>query len=632
MPGGRPRICLVSASGENIFFGEILEAFGDALREHGFSIERSVDCFPPASDDLVCLFIPHEFLALVEPLAHPTPQQMNRTVAISTEQPGTGWFEVAFEAAARAGAVIDINPLAAAEMNRRGVPTEHAQLGYIPSWDVWGGDEDRPRPIDMAFLGRYTEARAKTITRCVSALERRRAAVYMTETIRPHVAGSAYFLAGERRSQLLADSKVLLNIHQQKLAYLEWHRILSAVLNGCVVLTEHSLMTDPFVPGKHFISARPTDLPLVLEGLLANPGRLREIREAAYDLVRTEMPMSAAVEVLMDAIERAGANRIGSGRLGLGPPVPMPKELPEPKPGWESYADQVGDELPTRQALMDLVMRTRSLERRVEEAVDGAPRIDRATVENLGPGIENPRISVLLTVYNHAELVGDAIRSVAHGDLREVEVVAVDDASVDGSAAAVRAACAEVPWLTVKLVRRSLNSGLPAVARNVALEHARADLLFVLDADNTVLPQGLSKLSAALESDPGAAFAYGIIEKFDGTGPVGLESWLDWDPERLRFGNYIDAMAMIRREAMEAVGAYPTDQSLAGWEDYALWLAMAESGRRPARIPDFVGRYRVSQHSMLSTTGIDHSRAWTTLLRRYPVTMRTGDKALEPQL
>jgi len=556
---------------------------------------------------------------------------MRRTVAISTEQPGTSWFEVAAEAAARAGAVVDINRLAAEEMNRRGIATEHVQLGYIPGWDVWGGSEERGREIDMTFLGRYTEERAEIVARCVGPLEDGRAAVFMTETIRPHVAGSAYYLSGTRRSELLANAKTLINIHQQELPYLEWHRILSAVLNGCVVVTEHSLMTEPFEPGRDFVSARREDLPYVLEGLLQYPDRLQAMRQSAYNLVREQMPMAAAVAVMLRAIERAAANSADPGPFGSPPPVPMPKPLPEPKPGWESYAEAIGPELTTRQAMKDVLVRLRNLERRVDRALDGAGSSERVTVETLGPEIERPRVSVLLTVYNHAELVGAAIRSIALGELRDVELVAVDDGSLDESAEAVRQACAEAPWLSAKLVRRSANSGLPAVSRNLAFEHARGELLFVLDADNIALPHGPEKLLAALDEDPEAGFAYGIIEKFDSRGSIGLVSWLDWEAERLRYGNYIDAMALIRRSALEAVGGYPTQVVLAGWEDFALWLAMAEHGIRGVRLPDFVGRYRVSQTSMLSVMNIDQSSAWTALLRNYPKTLHPGSEKAPAQ-
>ena len=622
MPGDQTRICLVSASQENVFFGEILEAFGDALREHGFTVERSIDCFPAPADDLVYLFIPHEYMALTDQLAHPSLTQLSRSVAISTEQPGTSWFDTAFEFAQFAGAVVDINPLAAEEMRRRGVQAEHAQLGYIPSWDVWGGDRAKERPIDLAFLGRFTEERGRMIARCRPALERRRAALFLTETVKPHMKDAAYYLSGTRRSELLADSKLLINIHQQTLPYLEWHRILSAVLNGCVVLTEHSLMTDPFQPGEHFLSGRLSDLPLLIEGALAEPERLERIRHDAYELVKSEMPMSAAVEVMIGAIERAAANPVRLGAAGPAPVVPIPVRLPAPKPGWETYVEQVGAELPVRRGLMDLVTRTRSLERRVGELMAETTEEPTVEVTEFGPGIESPRVSVLLTVYNHAGLVAEGIRSVAFAEWDDIELIAVDDASTDESAAVIEATLAELPWLSGKLVRRSVNSGLPASSRNLAFEHARGELLFILDADNLILPLGIPKLVAALDEDPEKAFAYGIIEKFNVTGSIGIESFLDWDPERLRYGNYVDAMALIRRAALEAVGGYSEAPALGGWEDYALWAAMAEKGLDGIRIPDFIGRYRVSQYSMLSVIGIDHSTAWTTLLRNYPRTMR----------
>lgn len=613
-----PRICMVRASGQNVFFTEIMEAFGAALRERGVVVEESVDRFPPLADDLVQLFVAHEFHALVQEAAHPNEAQLRRSIALAAEQPGTSWFETVAEVAARAGAVIDINALGARELSRRGIATEHAPLGYVPAWDVWRRDADSPRPVDMAFLGRHTERRALALARCAPALASRRAAIYLTETVRPHVAGSAYFLAGERRAQLLAASKTVLNVHQQELGYMEWHRVLSAALNGCVVVSEHALAIEPFEPGVHFVSAGYDDLPHVLEALLGDPDRQQQIRNAAYDLIRDEMPMTHAVDALLNAAERAAS--APASAPGAPPPPPMPLPLPPPErvPEWEAQAAWLGDELPVRRALKHLIVRTRELEQRVAKlSANGAAE---ETVELLGPaGGGTPRVSVLLTVHDYADLVGEALRSVALGDFGDVEVVAVDDGSTDGSSDAIRAASAELPWLRVRLVRRSLNSGQPGRARNTALAHARGELLFVLDADNTVFPQGLSRLTAALDDAPEAAFAYGILQTFDALGPVGLASWLDWSPERLRYGNYVDAMAMVRRSALEAVGGYATDAALGGWEDFAVWIALADAGFDGVRVPEIVGRYRVSPHSSIALTDVDHSAAWATLLRRYPV-------------
>jgi hypothetical protein len=606
------RVCLVSASGQNVFFAEILEAFGAALRQQGVTVEESVDCFPPPEDDLVYLYVPHEYHPLVHELAHPTPAQLRRTVALSTEQPGTSWFDVASELAARAGGAVDINALGARELGRRGIAAEHAPIGYVPAWDLWQGGEAE-RSVDLAFMGGHTERRAKAIARCAPALRDRRCAIHLVE-VRPHVAGSSYFLSHDRKWRLLADTKVMLNVHRSELAYMEWHRVVGAVLNGCVVLSEHSLGTEPFVAGEHFVSASHDALPGVLEGLIDDPDRLEKIRRAAYELVKDEMPMERAAEALLRAVERAAHGPVGPGAGGG---VPMPRPLPAPAPDWEAYPASAGDLLPLRMALKHLVVHTHRLERRIDSLVEGPSPEPGDVVEQLGPERDDPRVSVLLTVHNYADYVGDALRSVALSDLRDVEVIAVDDASTDESVDAIRAACADLQWLSVRLVRRGRNGGLPA-ARNLALEHARGDLLFVLDADNMVLPQGLRRLADALDGHPEAAFAYGIIEAVGVNGPVGLMNWLDWDPQRLRQGNYIDAMSMIRRSALDGIGGYPTDSALHGWEDFAVWVAFADAGLAGHRVPDFVARYRANPHSMIALTNTDSMAAWATLLRRYP--------------
>jgi hypothetical protein len=618
----QPRICFVSASGQNVFFAEILEAFGAALREHGFVVEESTDCFPTLADDLVYLYVPHEYHPLVEDLAHPTRAQLSRAVAVCTEQPGTQWFEIDCGIAAQAGGVVDINVLGIEELTRRGVVAEHVPLGYVPAWDAWQGREDGERSTDLTFLGAHTERRAHVLARCAPVVAGRRSAIHLTETAQPHTAANRSFLAHERKWSMLADAKVILNVHRSELPYMEWHRVIGALLNGCVVLTEHSLGTEPLIPGEHFVSSNYDTLPAVLEGLLGDPERIRKIRQAAYSLICERMPLSDTVESLGKAIDRAARNPVAGAQGRAPPPVPLPAPPTPRVPGWQAYAEFAGESLPVRTALKHLVVRTRVLEHQIEElAASDRPAED--VIEHLGPPRSDPDVSVLLTVHNYADYVGEALRSVAFSDLRSIEVIALDDASTDNSVEAVRTACAELPWLSVKLVRLQRNRGLPA-ARNLALEHAKADLLFVLDADNSVLPQGLDRLASALEERPDAAFAYGILVSVDLNGPSGLMSWLDWDPARLRHGNFIDAMAMVRRSALEAVGGYSTDPLLYGWEDFDLWAAMASRGLQGVRVPDFVARYRQSPHSMIALTNVDALASWGMLLRRHPTLSQAG--------
>jgi hypothetical protein len=605
---------VVSASDQNVFFAEILAAFAAALRARGLVVEESVDEFPPPSEDLVYLFVPHEFQPLVHRLAHPTPIQLGRSIAICTEQPGTAWFDTSADIAALAGATVDINVLGVEALAKRGIAVRHAPLGYVPAWDAWHGKESE-REIDFAFLGAHTARRAGVLARCANTLDRRRSAIHLVETARPHTADSPTFLSGQRKWELLARSRVLLNVHQADRPYMEWHRIIGAAINGCVVLSEHSLAAEPFVPGEHFVSTDVDHAPSVLASLLDDPERLERIRRNAYDLLRERMPIDAAVDTLLWGVERAAARPAGGPAPATGP---MPLPLPPREPAWETEAQEMGGQRPMRAALMHLVSQARRLERQVQSLRRGSDEEPEVVVEHFGPHLEEPRVSVLLTVYNYADYVWQALHSVAISDIDRIEVIVVDDASSDDSVEAIRRACGTLSWLPVKLVRRRRNAGLSA-ARNLAAEHAGAELLFILDADNAVFPGALRKLAETLEANPEAAFAYGLIETFDINGPAGVISWIDWDPTRLRYGNYIDAMAMIRRSALERVGGYSTESAFSmGWEDFALWVAMAHNRMEAIRVPEFVGRYRVNPHSMLSLTDIDHSAVWSALLRKYP--------------
>jgi hypothetical protein len=104
-------------------------------------------------------------------------------------------------------------------------------------------------------------------------------------------------------------------------------------------------------------------------------------------------------------------------------------------------------------------------------------------------------------------------------------------------------------------------------------------------------------------------------------------SYLSWDARRLRYGNFIDAMAMIRRAELLEVGGYVTDRRLHGWEDFALWCTFAERGWRGVRVPEILARYRAAFHSMISVTNIDTTDAWNVLLDRFPDVLSAGPAA-----
>lgn len=613
------RACFVAASGQNAFFGELHDAFRSALEQLGVETSVAFDHFPALADDIVYVFFPHEYFPLVYPEAHPTGHQMARAVVISAEQPGTHWFEENAMAAEHAGGVVDINRLGAKELQRRGIRARVLRLGYVPDWDGWGGNADSPRPIDFTFLGGYNQRRAKALALCSGVLKDHRSLIHLVDSARPHTVSSETFFTGERKWRHLASSKVILNVHRDERPYFEWQRMLAAAANGCLTVTEHSVEVEPLIPGEHFVSTTFESLPYAVAGLLRDEERIKEISSRTYEFLRTELPMTASIPILAETIEDVGRTPIPGGtrqRKDGHQPVPLPADPPHPPPYWTQLLGSPTEMDLVRMALKRLVLGQRQVERRIAAVENESEPTYLTTTFGPYDSVE-PHVTVAVSLYNYEGYIAEALSSVAVSDFQDFELVIIDDASTDDSQSRAQATIDAFPWLVGKFIARGTNTGLPA-ARNLAIEHARAEYVFILDADNLVYPHAFGRLVDQLNRQSEPAFAYGILAKFDAEGPYDLVSHLAWDPKRLRYGNYIDAMSMLRRSAVMAVGGYTTDPRLGGWEDLALWCAFAEAGMHGVLVPEILGLYRAGRHSMLSVTNIDASEAWSVLLERFP--------------
>ena len=109
-----------------------------------------------------------------------------------------------------------------------------------------------------------------------------------------------------------------------------------------------------------------------------------------------------------------------------------------------------------------------------------------------------------------------------------------------------------------------------------------------------------------------------MIAAFRDGVPLQLLSGLPWEPDRLLHGNYIDAMALVRREHILGLGGYATDPRITGWEDFHLWCQCAEAGLYGILVPQVLAWYRLRAHSMLSDTASSVVLAWSLMRARFP--------------
>ena len=607
-------LAFVLAPGQNAFFTELAAALREEARALGAPTSLTVGWPAPEAGRAYVLIAPHEHAIIAGPDGIPT-AILPRTVCICTEQPGTSWFRDAARIATRCGAVFDISPRGAELMRDQGIRAVHLPLGYSPLWDRFTGAAERP--IDVAFLGGATGKRERLLGACAPELAKHRCHLVLGDNSRTNADSSNSFLAGSDKLELLARSRLLLNLHRGESPYFEFMRVLEAIHCGAAVLSEWSRDYEPLVPGEHFLSARPEAVPELVKELLSDEEQRAALALRAHAFIREQLPLRRSAERLVAAAEQLGRGRLGRRGLFIGrPPEPPLRDIFSAMRTPPLKGPNLGAAL--KRARLDAADLNRRLERVLEAERRGAalPSIEEV-VSSPARADATPRVTVACALYNHAEHIEHALGSLLAQTFTDWELVVVDDGSTDGSGEVVQRFISEHPEAPVLLLRHPVNRGLPA-ARNAAVAEARGEQVLVLDSDNQLYPHCLERLAEALDADPAADFAYGILEQFDYSGPAGLSGYFGWEPERLVEDNYIDALALIRRSALEALGGYTTDRRLYGWEDYDLWCRIADRGGHAAHVPEILARYRLAPGSMISLTNLSARESREALAERCP--------------
>src|SRR6516165_8323941 len=117
------------------------------------------------------------------------------------------------------------------------------------------------------------------------------------------------------------------------------------------------------------------------------------------------------------------------------------------------------------------------------------------------------RVSVVLAVHDRNGHDLDALQAVLASDLREIEVIVVDNGSADRAAGLVAAVRDD----RVKAVRLRPGVGT-ARPRNVGIARASAPYVALLEPDDLVRPDKLAAAVSALDRNPLAGFAFTDFE------------------------------------------------------------------------------------------------------------------------
>jgi glycosyltransferase involved in cell wall biosynthesis len=234
----------------------------------------------------------------------------------------------------------------------------------------------------------------------------------------------------------------------------------------------------------------------------------------------------------------------------------------------------------------------------------------------------NPKITVLIPVFNRERFVDEAIRSVIEQDFGDFELLLVDGPSTDRTPDVLEMWKKRDPRVVVVTTP---TKGI-SVALNLGLAHARGKYIARLDSDDLMMPRRLAEQVAVLDAHPEVVLVSCAYDIVDIAGNH-LHTWKRDEPPEvtaflLHFFNVVGGHGQVMFRLAEALeeGGYRLEPS----EDYDLWIRLRRRGRIET-LP-FVGMTKRTH----TDQAIAHSLArWDLRLATWSSIMRLS---LEPYL
>ena len=205
---------------------------------------------------------------------------------------------------------------------------------------------------------------------------------------------------------------------------------------------------------------------------------------------------------------------------------------------------------------------------------------------------EQPVVDVLISSYNHAAFVEEAIQSVLQQSYPRVKLLVVDDGSTDGSVPQIRALSKRYGFTFEARSNRGLCTTL-----NSMIASTKGLYIVPFGSDDVMLPERLANQVAHMQAHPETGVCGGNIEFID------AES-LPLPRQRLRTARRLDfddillghlpgvpaPTLMIRREALDLAGGFDPD---IGLEDLQIVLKIAKAGYAVDALDQVLAQYRL---------------------------------------
>lgn len=225
-------------------------------------------------------------------------------------------------------------------------------------------------------------------------------------------------------------------------------------------------------------------------------------------------------------------------------------------------------------------------------------------------GGDNPKISVIIPLYNQGQYVEEAIISIKESTYHNIEIIVVNDGSTDVKTNQI------FDQLEGVIKINKPNGGLSS-ARNAGIKASTGDFIFPLDADDKIHKNFISDAVRCLQNNQDIDYV-GCWSQYFGLSnqvwiPIGFI-----DDVSFLFNTINSCSALFRRSVFDIAGFY--DEEMISYEDWDLFLRLAKYGIKGDVLPMYYLFYRVKEpsQSMLQGTGIPRAKIIQQyILRKY---------------
>lgn len=226
------------------------------------------------------------------------------------------------------------------------------------------------------------------------------------------------------------------------------------------------------------------------------------------------------------------------------------------------------------------------------------------------------KFSVVIPLYNKEHYIEKTLKSVLNQTFQDFEVIVVNDGSTDHSLDTVQTVKSD----KVQIISQE-NAGV-AVARNTGIEHANAEYIAFLDADDEWHPEYLQTINALIDKFPASDIfvtAYRIVmgeKKYHystqlSNEPICLESY--WNTFQNAYDIVWTSATVIKKRALVKAGMFTSGEKIG--QDLDLWARVARNNPKVAYSPKICVDYnRGAEQNARTRVKIAYPKAFMNVL------------------